>query len=168
MLYKQCIAQISAYPKDLDFCSACLTVMKKTLSGDSAFISTNQADALRLLTKHRNILQLYVGTSRSLTRRKMTISDSEISDDVADVVNDFNFQERRAIILRYTTARSRGAEEAENAAYAASLLQYHADCVETLALTCTGGNIANALKCSRIIPLEVKLFGLSKMYYIYL
>jgi hypothetical protein len=130
-------------------------VLQKTLTGDSAFLSINQTDALCVLLKYKHVLQLYVGSSFSSRHRSISVSDSGIADYIADSASDTNFQERRDILLRYVTARSRGAEEIQNAAYAASLLQYHADCVETLALTCWGKNVSNAIKCSRIIPLEV-------------
>lgn len=137
-----------------------LCMVKRSLVVGDSFLPLHQSQLLLLLINSKLIqyLVLYVNSNSRNDTFGASIAEDKLSEYLFSISKDDGVLERRNMILRYVamkSAASQSSQAAQSAEAIAATLRYHADCVETLALTCGGRNLSNALKCSRIISFEV-------------
>jgi hypothetical protein len=139
--------------------SELLCIVKRSLVVGNSFLPLHQSQLLLLLTNNKLIqwLVLYMNSNNG---NQLSDYDYKLSEHLFSISNGDGMVDRRNLVMQYVSMTSGGSASVvfsrEDVANVASVLRYHADCVELLALTCGGRNLSNALKCRRIIPFEVR------------
>jgi hypothetical protein len=141
--------------------SELLCMIKRSLVVGDSFLPLHQSQLLLMLTNNKLIqwLVLYVNSNSG---NNVNDYDYKLSEHLFSISHGDGTIDRRNLVMQYASMMSGGHASVvfspKDIAEVASLLRYHADCVELLALTCGGRNLSNALKCSRIISFEVTTF----------